>query len=280
MLELIKSTTKSILESTNHFKPEVGIILGTGLGALVNEIEKEFTLPYHQIPNFPVSTVEGHSGQLIFGTLGGKKVMAMQGRFHFYEGYSMQQITFPVRIMHALGVNTLIVSNASGGMNPTFSVGELMMITDHINLFPTNPLIGKNINELGPRFVDMSEPYDKELSAIAKEIAKENNIKLSEGVYAGLTGPCFETPAEYRFLWRMGADVVGMSTVPEVIVAKHSGMKCFGISIVTDLGVEGTVQNVSHEEVQQIARLQEPKMTLLVKELVKRMRVSAQQGAV
>jgi len=195
--------------------------------------------------------------------------MAMQGRFHFYEGYTMQQVTFPVRVMKALGINTLIVSNASGGMNPNFEVGELMIINDHINLFPTNPLIGKNINELGPRFPDMSEAYKKTYVELGKKIAKENNIKVSEGVYAGLTGPCFETPAEYRYLWRMGADVVGMSTVPEVIVAKHSGMNCFGISIVTDLGVEGVVQNVSHEEVQLIAKKQEPKMTLIVKEFVK-----------
>jgi purine-nucleoside phosphorylase len=269
MLEQIEFTTKNILEKTKNFKPQFGIILGTGLGGLVNEIESEFAIPYNEIPNFPISTVEGHSGKLIFGKLGGKNVMAMQGRFHYYEGYTMQQVTFPVRVMKALGINTLIVSNASGGMNPNFEVGELMIINDHINLFPTNPLIGKNINELGPRFPDMSEAYKKTYVELGKKIAKENNIKVSEGVYAGLTGPCFETPAEYRYLWRMGADVVGMSTVPEVIVAKHSGMNCFGISIVTDLGVEGVVQNVSHEEVQLIAKKQEPKMTLIVKEFVK-----------
>ncbi len=271
MLEQIEFTTKNIREKTNNFVPQVGIILGTGLGGLVKEISVEFAIPYAEVPNFPVSTVQGHSGKLIFGELGGKKVIAMQGRFHFYEGYNMQQITFPVRVMKALGVKTLVVSNASGGMNPKFEVGEIMIINDHINLFPTNPLIGPNIEALGPRFPDMSEAYKKEYIVLAKEIAKENNIKVSEGVYAGLTGPCFETPAEYRYLWRTGADVVGMSTVPEVIVAKHAGMDCFGISIVTDLGVEGQVLNVSHEEVQMIAKEQEPKMSLIVREFVKRL---------
>jgi len=271
MLEQIEFTTKSIRDKTNNFLPAVGIILGTGLGGLVKEINVEFTLPYTDIPNFPLSTVEGHSGKLIFGEIGGKKVVAMQGRFHFYEGYTMQQITFPVRIMKALGVRTLCVSNACGGMNPTFEVGELMIINDHINLFPTNPLIGKNEPALGVRVPDMGETYKKKYVELGKQIAKENNIKVSEGVYAGLTGPCFETPAEYRWLWRIGADVVGMSTVPEVIVAKHAGLDVFGISIVTDLGVEGKVQTVTHEEVLHIAALQEPKMTLIMKELVKRL---------
>ncbi len=270
MLEQIDFTTKSIREKTNNFIPEIGIILGTGLGGLVKEIIVEYVLPYESIPNFPVSTVEGHSGKLIFGSLGGKNVMAMQGRFHFYEGYDMHQITFPVRVMKALGVKTLCVSNASGGMNPKFEVGEIMIITDHINLFPTNPLIGKNINELGPRFLDMSGAYSNEYINLALEVAKENNIKVSTGVYAGLTGPCFETPAEYRYLWRTGADAVGMSTVPEVIVARHGGMNVFGISIVTDLGVEGSVVTVSHEEVQHIAKMQEPKMSLIMKELIAR----------
>jgi purine-nucleoside phosphorylase len=270
MLEQIEFTTKSIREKTNNFVPEAGIILGTGLGGLVKEITVEHVLPYESIPNFPVSTVDGHSGKLIFGNLGGKNVVAMQGRFHFYEGYTMQQITFPVRVMKSLGVKTLCVSNASGGMNPAFEVGEIMIITDHINLFPTNPLIGKNNNDLGARFPDMSEAYNKKLVDLALTIAKEKNIKVSTGVYAGLTGPCFETPAEYRYFWRLGADVVGMSTVPEVIVAIHSGMNVFGISIVTDLGVEGKVCNVSHHEVQQVANQQEPKMSLLVKELISR----------
>lgn len=268
MREQINSTTTSIRKVTNNFVPEVGIILGTGLGGLVKEIIVEHVLPYDSIPDFPVSTVEGHSGKLIFGKLGGKNVVAMQGRFHFYEGYSMQQITFPVRVMKALGIKTLCVSNAAGGMNPAFEVGELMLISDHINLFPTNPLIGKNINEWGPRFPDMSEAYNKKYIELALSIAKKNNIKVSTGVYAGLTGPCFETPAEYRYLWRIGADAVGMSTVPEVIVARHSGLHVFGISIITDLGIEGKVFTVSHEEVQQVAAQQEPKMTLIMRELV------------
>jgi purine-nucleoside phosphorylase len=268
MLEQIDFTTKSIREKTNNFIPEVGIILGTGLGGLVTEINVEYVIPYENIPNFPVSTVEGHTGKLIFGRLGGKSVVAMQGRFHFYEGYTMQQITFPVRVMKALGVKTLCVSNASGGMNPKFEVGEIMIITDQINLFPTNPLIGKNMNELGPRFPDMSDAYNKKYIASALEVAKKNNIKVSTGVYAGLTGPCFETPAEYRYLWRIGADAVGMSTVPEVIVARHGGMNVFGISIVTDLGVEGNVVTVTHEEVQYIAKQQEPKMSLIMKEVI------------
>ncbi|MBS1652599.1 MAG: purine-nucleoside phosphorylase [Bacteroidetes bacterium] len=268
MLQEIEFTTKNILNKTNNFNPQFGIILGTGLGGLVNEIKAHYTIPYSEIPNFPVSTVRGHGGKLIFGELGGKKVIAMQGRFHYYEGYTMQQITFPVRVMKALGVKTLIVSNASGGMNPSYEVGEIMIINDHINLFPTNPLIGPNDEQFGPRFVDMSEPYKKEYITLAKAIAAEHGIKVSEGVYAGLTGPCFETPAEYRYLWRIGADVVGMSTVPEVIVAKHSNMNCFGISIVTDLGVEGKVFNVSHDEVLEVAKRQEPKMSKLVKEFV------------
>jgi purine-nucleoside phosphorylase len=271
MLEQINFTTKSILEKTNNFRPEVGIILGTGLGGLVKEIKAEHIIPYEEIPNFPVSTVEGHSGKLIFGELGGKKVMAMQGRFHFYEGYTMHQITFPVRVMKAIGIHTVCVSNASGGMNSDFEIGEIMIINDHINLFPTNPLIGKNIKELGPRFPDMSEAYDKKLIASALEIAKANNIKVSVGSYAGLTGPCFETPAEYRYIARIGADAVGMSTVPEVIVAKHGGMRVFGVSIVTDLGVEGKIIEVTHEEVQHIAAAAEPKMSFIVKEVIRSM---------
>lgn len=269
MLEQIEFTTRSILERTGNFSPSVGIVLGSGLGGLVSEINVSFAIPYGEIPHFPVSTVAGHGGQLIFGELGGKKVIAMQGRFHFYEGYNMQQITFPIRVMKALGTQTLVVSNASGGMNPSFKVGDLMIINDHINLFPTNPLIGKNIDSLGPRFVDMGETYKKAYISLGKQIAKDHNIPVHEGVYAGLTGPCFETPAEYRYLWRMGADAVGMSTVPEVIVAKHAGMDVFGISIITDLGVEGVVQSVSHEEVLHIAKLREPQISLVVRELVK-----------
>lgn len=245
LLEKIKHTTLFLQEKTNQFCPEVGIILGTGLGGLVKEIRSDFEIPYEEIPNFPVSTVEGHHGKLIFGELGGKKVMAMKGRFHFYEGYSMEQITFPVRVMKEIGIHTLCVSNASGGVNPTFEIGEIMIINDQINLMPTNPLIGPNYKELGPRFLDMSEPYDKKLIAKAHEIAKTHNIKVSEGCYAALTGPCFETPSEYRYIKNVGADTVGMSTVPEVIVARHGGMRVFGLSIITDLGVEGKMSCAS-----------------------------------
>lgn len=269
MLEQIEFTTKSILEKTAGFSPEIGIILGSGLGGLVAEIEIAFSFPYTEIPNFPVSTVEGHPGRLIFGLLGGKKIIAMQGRFHYYEGYTMKEVTFPVRIMKALGIKTLCVSNASGGMNPAFKVGELVLINDHISLLPDNPLLGRNNEALGPRFVDMSQVYNKAYILLAKKIAEDNGIPVSEGVYIGLSGPCFETPAEYRFLWRMGADIVGMSTVPEVIVAKHAGLDVFGISIVTDLGIEGRVQGVTHEEVQRVAAIQEPKMTLILKELIR-----------
>jgi purine-nucleoside phosphorylase len=268
MLEQINQTV-NFLQNRIKQKPVAGIILGTGLGGLVKEITPEIIIPYEEIPNFPVSTVEGHSGQLIFGDLAGKPVVAMKGRFHFYEGYSMQQVTFPVRVMKQLGISHLFLSNASGGVNPTFEIGELMVLTDHINLFPSNPLIGPNINEWGPRFPDMSEPYDKKLIARAMEIAAQNNIKLAKGVYAGLTGPTFETPAEYKYVSIIGADTVGMSTVPEVIVARHMSLPCFAMSIITDLGVEGKIVEVSHEEVQQVAAKQEPKMTFIFKELIK-----------
>ena len=267
MLEQIKSTTESIHKQTNNFAPQVGIILGTGLGGLVKEIQIEYSLPYENIPNFPVSTVEGHSGKLIFGTLGGKKVVAMQGRFHYYEGYTMQQVTFPVRVMKFLGIQQLFVSNASGGVNPAFDIGEIMIINDHVNLFP-NPLIGKNISELGTRFPEMSEAYDKGLISRAKAIAAKNNIKVSEGVYVGLTGPTLETPAEYHYVRVIGGDAVGMSTVPEVIVARHMNIPCFAISICTDLGVPGKIEKTTHEDVQRVAAAQEPKMTLIMKTLI------------
>ena len=267
MLQEIRSTTENIRKQVNNFEPEIGIILGTGLGGLVKEINIEHSLPYENIPGFPVSTVEGHSGKFIFGTLGGKKVVAMQGRFHYYEGYTMQQVTFPVRVMKFLGIKTLFLSNASGGMNPSFEIGEIMIINDHINLFP-NPLIGKNINELGVRFPEMSEAYDKKLIAKAKDIAKRNNIKVSEGVYVGLTGPTLETPAEYNYVRVIGGDAVGMSTVPEVIVARHMGIPCFAVSICTDLGVPGKIEKTTHEDVQRVAATQEPKMTLIMKTLI------------
>jgi purine-nucleoside phosphorylase len=251
-------------------EPTIGIILGTGLGALVNEIEVSLEIPYNEIPNFPVSTVESHSGKLIFGQLGGKFVVAMQGRFHYYEGYDFQKVTFPVRVMKLLGIQKLFVSNASGGVNPDFVVGEIMILNDHINFFPGNPLIGKNIDELGPRFPDMSEPYCPEMIKIAKEIAKENDIRIAEGTYLGLTGPTLETPAEYRFVRTIGADAVGMSTVPEVIVARHMEIPVFAISIITDLGVPGKIKKVSLAEVIEVASRQEPKMTLILKELIAR----------
>ena len=248
--------------------PKVGIILGTGLGNLVTQLTDKVEFPYETIPNFPVSTVEGHSGKLIVGKLGDVKVLAMQGRFHYYEGYDMKDVTFPVRVMKAIGIDTLLVSNASGGMHPDFEIGDLMIITDHINLFPEHPLRGKNFNELGTRFPDMSEAYDKELIAKAKAIAARNNIKVVEGVYVGTTGPTFETPAEYRYFRILGGDTVGMSTVPEVIVAKHGGMRCFGISIITDLGVPGKIVEVSHEEVQIIGNQVQPRMTKIMLDLV------------
>ncbi len=267
MLEQIKYTTANILNLTNNFVPEVGIILGTGLGGLVKEINVEYTLSYEDVPNFPLSTVEGHGGKLIFGTLGGKKIVAMQGRFHYYEGYTMQEVTFPVRVMKFLGIKTLFLSNASGGVNRSFEIGEIMIINDHINLFP-NPLIGQNINELGTRFPEMSEAYDKGLIKKAQDIAKRNNIKVSEGVYVGLTGPTLETPAEYGYIFNIGGDAVGMSTVPEVIVARHMGLPCFAISICTDLGVPGKIEKTTHEDVQRVAATQEPKMTLIMKTLI------------
>ena len=267
MLETIKKTAKFIKDKTN-FSPEIGIILGTGLGGLVNEIEAEHIIAYEEIPNFPVSTVEGHSGKLIFGHLGGKKVIALQGRFHFYEGYSMNEVVFPVRVMKYLGIEKLIVSNACGGVNPSFEIGDIMIITDHINLFPTNPLIGPNINELGPRFPDMSEAYSKDLIKLAEEIAYENKIEVVRGVYAGLTGPTLETPAEYFYTRAIGADAVGMSTVPEVIAARHMSIPCFGFSVITDLGVPGKITEVTHEEVQKVAEKAEKKLTLIIKKML------------
>ena len=268
MLEQINSTTKSILEKTNQFKPEVGIILGTGLGGLVKEIKADYVLPYDTIPNFPLSTVEGHSGKLIFGELGGKKVMAMQGRFHFYEGYDMKQVTFPVRVMKYLGVEKLIVSNASGGVNPSYKVGDVAVITDHINMMPEHPLRGHNDERFGPRFVNMSEPYSKAMNTKAFELAKELNIDLKKGIYLGLQGPTFETLAEYKMVKALGADCVGMSTVPEVIVARHMNMECFGISVITDMGDEENIDEVNHDEVLEAAKKAEPHVRNLIKNLI------------
>lgn len=250
-------------------KPQTAIILGTGLGRLADEIVIEQEIPYSEIPHFPQSTVEGHSGKLLLGKLGGKDVLAMQGRFHFYEGYSMREVTFPVRVMYELGIQTLFVSNAAGGTNPSFSVGDIMIITDHINFFPEHPLRGKNF-PTGPRFPDMHEAYDKNLIALADTIAQEKGIKVQHGVYLGTQGPTFETPAEYRMFARLGADAVGMSTIPEVIVANHCGIKVFGVSIITDLGGFDNPVEVSHEEVQVAANKVQPLMTDIMREMIKR----------
>lgn len=266
MLEVIKQTADHLKEKTN-FEPQIGIILGTGLGGLVTEINIAHAISYEDIPNFPVSTVEGHKGQLIFGDLGGKRVVAMQGRFHFYEGYSMNELVFPVRVMKFLGIEKLMVSNASGGVNPDFEIGDIMLISDHINLFPTNPLMGPNMNELGPRFPDMSQAYSKDILKTAEEVAKELDIYVVKGIYAGLSGPTLETPAEYQYVRNVGADAVGMSTVPEVIAARHMGIPCFGVSVITDLGVPGKIVEVTHEDVQKVAAKAELILTKMVKRL-------------
>lgn len=269
MLETINQTADYLKGKIGDI-PNTAIILGTGLGELANEIEDKSEIQYTEIPNFPVSTVEGHSGKLIIGTLGGKKVIAMQGRFHYYEGYNMQQVTFPIRVFQALGIEYLFVSNAAGGMNSSFDVGDIMLIEDHINFFPEHPLRGKNFEELGTRFPDMSEPYNKKLRQMAMEIAKEKNIKLQHGVYVGLQGPTFETPAEYNFFRIIGGDAVGMSTVPEVIVANHAKMKVLAFSIITDLGVLGKIVEISHEEVQEAAKVAQPMMAEIMRTIVQR----------
>ena len=247
--------------------PKTAIVLGTGLGQLASEITDSFEIPYTDIPHFPVSTVEGHAGKLIFGKLGKTDIMAMQGRFHYYEGYSMQEVTFSVRVMYELGIKTLFVSNAAGGMNPDFKIGDLMVITDHINMFPDHPLRGKNI-PTGPRFPDMHEPYDHALIAKADQVAQKYGIPLQHGVYVGVQGPTFETPAEYRMYRILGGDAIGMSTVPEVIVAHHCGINAFGVSIITDLGGFDVPVAVSHEEVQEAANKAQPLMTKLMREMV------------
>ena len=268
MLESIQQTTSYIKSRIGDFEPGVGIILGTGLGGLVSEIEVEKQLMYSNIPDFPISTLEFHSGKLIFGTLAGKKVVAMQGRLHYYEGYTMQQITFPVRVMRMLGIKTLFVSNASGSLNPDFKKGDLMVIEDHINLQPLNPLIGRNEEALGPRFPDMSQPYRRDLIENALNVATANNITCHKGVYVAVTGPNLETKAEYKYLRIIGGDAVGMSTVPEVIVANHMGLPVFAISVLTDEGFPEYLKPVSIEEILAIAHEAEPKMTLILKELI------------
>ncbi|MBR3496658.1 MAG: purine-nucleoside phosphorylase [Prevotella sp.] len=261
--------TASWLKQRMTTSPKTAIVLGTGLGQLASEITDTYEFPYSEIPNFPVSTVEGHSGKLIFGKLGGKDIVAMQGRFHYYEGYSMKEVTFPVRVMYELGIKTLFVSNAAGGMNPEFLIGDIMVITDHINLFPEHPLRGKNF-PTGPRFPDMHQAYDPQLIALADEIAAEKGIRLMHGVYVGVQGPTFETPAEYRMYRILGGDTIGMSTVPEVIVANHCGIRVFGISIVTDLGGFDVPVEVSHEEVQIAANKAQPLMTEIMREIIRR----------
>lgn len=267
MWQKVQETVEYIIQQTG-FKPEYGVILGSGLGGFASDIEVEFTLPYSDIPNFPVSTVAGHKGKLIFGTIGPKKVVAMQGRFHYYEGYSIQEVTFPVRVMKQLGAEKLIVSNASGGVNSFYKVGDIVLIYDHINFMPEHPLRGKNDERFGPRFVNMSEPYSRAMIRKAKEIALTMEVEVKDGIYLGLQGPTFETLSEYRMVKILGADCVGMSTVPEVIVAKHMDMEVFGISVITDMGNEENIETVNHEEVLQAAKSAEPKVRRLIKELI------------
>lgn len=271
MLQKIKDSAAYIARFLDGEKHTVGIILGTGLGELGKAVEIRHTIPYAAIPHFPVSTVEGHKGNLLIGQFGGKNVIAMQGRFHFYEGYPMQEVTFPVRVLRQLGINLLFVSNAAGGVNTNFLAGDLMVITDHINLFPEHPLRGKNLNELGPRFPGMTDAYSPRLIALADEVAAEQGIQLRKGVYAGLQGPSFETPAEYQWIRVIGGDAVGMSTVPEIIVARHMGMECFGVSVITNSTASPELIKTDHEEVQDIGNSAQPKMTTLFREIIRKL---------
>ena len=259
------------IRSRSDVEPRIAIVLGTGLGGLAEEIETETVIPYDEIPDFPVPTVESHSGRLLLGRLSGRPVVAMQGRFHRYEGYTLEQVTFPVRVMRELGAETLIVSNACGGMNPMWDVGDLMLIADHINLLVDNPLIGPNPDELGPRFPDMSEPYDLGLQRLTLDVARKEGITLRRGVYVAVPGPSLETRAEYRFLRSAGADVVGMSTVPEVIVAVHGGMKVLGMSIITDMCLPDALEPASVEEIIRVAGEAEPRLTHLIRSVVARL---------
>lgn len=267
MWNQVQETVNYIKEKTN-FSPEYGVILGSGLGSFTDDIKIEFSLPYSEIPNFPISTVQGHKGALVFGTIGPKKVVAMQGRFHYYEGYSMKEVTFPVRVMKYLGVEKLIVSNASGGVNANYLVGDIVIIKDHINLMPDHPLRGINDERFGPRFVNMSEPYSRKMISKVKELAKNLQIELKDGVYLGLQGPTFETLSEYRMVKILSADCVGMSTVPEVIVARHMNLETFGISVITDIGNEDSIGTITHAEVLEAAQKAEPKVRSLIKELI------------
>ena len=272
MLERIKETT-DFINGKIDFSPEIGIVLGTGLGKLANEIDVTASLPYAEIPNFPMSTVKGHEGKLIFGKLGGKNVVAMQGRFHYYEGYSMQELTFPIRVLKYLGIKLLVLSNAAGGINPDHNIGDLMIIRDHINLMGDNPLLGKNDDDLGPRFPDMSEPYDKKIIGTFTKIARHHNVHFQTGVYAAVSGPTFETPAEYKYIRIIGADAVGMSTVPEAIVARHMDLPVFAVSVISDLGVEGKIVEISHDDVLDAASMAEPKLTLVLTEMISKMKL-------
>jgi purine-nucleoside phosphorylase len=266
MLEKIVKTA-DFLRSKGFIDPDAGIVLGTGLGGLTTEIDNQLEIAYKDIPDFPVSTVQGHAGKLIYGDFGGKKVVAMKGRFHYYEGYGSEQVTFPIRVMKELGIRSLFLSNAAGGVNPAFRIGDIMIINDHICLV-ANPLIGPNDDRIGPRFPDMSVPYDPSLIAKAEKIAADLGIPVKKGVYLSTTGPTFETPAEYKFFRIIGADAVGMSTVPEVITARHMNVPVFAVSIITDLGVEGKIEFTTHESVQQAAEHSEEKMTRIMKELI------------
>jgi purine-nucleoside phosphorylase len=266
----LKETTAAIRKKTD-IKPSIGIILGTGLGPLVKEIKGKKVIPYDDLPNFPVSTVKSHENQMVFGKIGQQTVVAMQGRFHYYEGYSMQEVTFPVRVMKALGIKMLIVSNAAGGMNPLFKAGDLMVITDHINLMSENPLRGRNDERLGPRFPDMSEPYDSELIELVEKVSLDLKISLRRGVYVAVTGPNLETKAEYRFLRFIGADAVGMSTVPEVIVAVHAGLKVLGISCITDECFPDALEPANIEKILKVAAEAEPKLGRLISRTIKSM---------
>jgi purine-nucleoside phosphorylase len=266
MLEKIIETTE-FLRSKGITNPDAGIILGTGLGELASKIEKTIEIDYSDIPNFPVSTVEGHAGKLIYGEFGRKKIVAMKGRFHYYEGYGREEVALPVRVLKYLGIKCLFLSNAAGGVNPSFKVGDIMVITDHINLLP-NPLIGPNDDRIGTRFPDMGEAYDRELVNKAMQIAEEKNVRIHKGVYLATSGPTFETPAEYNYFRIIGADAVGMSTTPEVIIARHMNLSCFAISVITDLGVEGKIEYTTHESVQNEAAKAESRMAIIIKEMI------------
>lgn len=268
MWNQVQETVNYIKDKTN-FTPKYGVILGSGLGSFTEDIDIQFTIPYNEIPNFPVSTVQGHKGALVFGTIDGINVVAMQGRFHYYEGYNMKEVTFPIRVMKYLGIEKLIVSNASGGVNPNYEVGSIVILKDQINMLPEHPLRGINDERFGPRFVNMSEPYSQKMIAKAKDIAAKFNIEVFDGIYLGLQGPTFETLAEYKMVKILGADCVGMSTVPEVIVARHMDLETFGISVITDMGNEESIESITHEEVLEAAKKAEPNVRLLIKELIK-----------